>query len=350
MPSLCQRGFWRGLALAAALSGIMGAVPGELLAAPPAVAPSVTAATPSEAPEPPEAPEPSEPPEHRFFVALDSVIGVGQWALLDTRASGASYVDSAPFTTLSLLPSGVFRITNDFALSARMPVTIARFAPSGYDARTAVAAGNLEVGASLTLHLVEDAPVIIGLDVDLPTAQGTQFSSGYSYGYGYAYIPRPSAALAADYDRYSANAAASALRGWESIALFEDDTVGISPRVFVPWHPIPRLFLGPWVKLENLLATNGGSNIYSADVVAGLRADYLVVQELDMGARFWIDAPLHERRPNAGQRGHRARAPPPWGVVHRACERHCTLGRAPVDHEPPHGRDAARADGSVLRR
>jgi hypothetical protein len=269
------RHFSRGVALALLGSGLV--VSTDVCAAPPTGASAETA--PAEEPDEPESPEP------RFFVALDSVFGVGKWTVLNTP--GTAPVPSSPFTALSLLPGASFKITNDFAVSARLPVTIARFSPTGYDARTTAALGNLEVGASFTWHAFDEAPLVFGLDVALPTAQG---SAGASTSYSY-YGPSPTVSTA-DFDRYAANASASALRGWESIAIFEDNSVGISPRVFMPWRPLPRLFLGPWVKLENLIFTNGGSNIYGADVVAGVRADYLVLDALDVGARFWINAPL----------------------------------------------------------
>jgi hypothetical protein len=157
------------------------------------------------------------------------------------------------------------------------------FAPD--DHRGASAIGNVEIEPEGRIKLAEGLHLKLALGIALPTAQGGE-------------IPSTAAAIPADgpgidqnaYDRFAAQRAAAMTRGYEEDALFEPTHLGIVPKVTLAWAS-DGVRIDPWVKLENLIATESGRKFID-ELVFGVNLGYRVSRAFEPGVRVWANVPV----------------------------------------------------------
>ena len=192
---------------------------------------------------------------------------------------------SATDKTSSNVQSFIFgasaEVAEHFGVGVRVPLTFATFNPDGSSSRSTTAVGNVEFEAEYGIHLAKGLKLVPALGVALPTAPGTELD------------PALSNATNVDqsaFDRYSLSKAAAAARGYEDNALFEPHRWGIIPKLALEIRPVKGLGIEPFVKLENLIASESDSaHSYVGELVYGLRAGYWIQKQFELALRFWAN-------------------------------------------------------------
>jgi hypothetical protein len=198
--------------------------------------------------------------------------------------NGVTNTGTASITDYSLLVSAGMKIQPCLGLGMRLPLEGGTLFAN--PTRQTGGVGNFELSV-WGLHTLTDLIKIeLSLAITLPT------SGGYK-------VPTSPAGVAVEqsaidqsgYDRYSVQRAISMSRGYEDDELFQPNELGINPKVGVRVGTEGKWNVTPWVKLDNLIATNKS---YSGieELVFGLNASVFVIPELEPTVRIWVNAPL----------------------------------------------------------
>ena len=138
---------------------------------------------------------------------------------------------------------------------------------------------HVEIEAEAEVELNEAATLVFSLGVAVPTAMGSEepeFEDGE---------------LSSAYDQFVLNRIAASSRGFEDNALFEVDRLGIIPKLQLKVRANQILVLEPFVKLENLIATNSElEHGYIAEFVFGTFVGVQLSEHFDLGFRAWGSA------------------------------------------------------------
>jgi hypothetical protein len=267
--------------------------------------------------------EEGEPPElaARLHFWADNVIGFGRTNVITTdaiRLGGAPLVhhlDSARFNSQNFDLGITYEFLNDLAVGVEFPFTHATYT-TALETRSVTAVGNVELNAEWVKFLSKHIALVPSLEVALPTAQGDE--------------PPTKAEVDADpavvrdlgpLDRFAAQRAAAASRGWEENHLFAPHRLGVVPRIGLLWE-IGHFELEPYAKMGALFSTNSAP--FEGDVVLALRAGYRLHKFVDAGMRVWTNIPIGKNLPEdvapvgvlePQVRGHFGNVLPVFGVV-----------------------------------
>jgi hypothetical protein len=202
----------------------------------------------------------------------------------------ANVFDSTRVSAFTFLVGVERHLGERLTVGARMPVIVANLTSrtGAADARTATAAGNVELEGAWVIARGKEWNVVGTLELALPTAGGVEPPT------------RDEVAAEADkrfsykrYDTFAAVHAGAAIRGAYESALFEPGNIGIIPKIAASFR-ISDLTISPMVKLENLIEVTGDAEeVYINELVAGVRAGYRVAAHVEPGVHLWVRE-LHE--------------------------------------------------------
>ncbi len=234
--------------------------------------------------------EAKEEEEHSFYAGVDFVVGTAQTATVAQALPSSQQVLGTPaittnkVTSYSFLLDAGYEFTRDFELRFRVPLETASIQDPGYP-RGSGAFGNVEIEPEGTVKLAEGLHLKLGLGVALPTAQGTAVPDSADA------VPVVGGGINQDgYDRFVAQRAAAMVRGYEENALFEPSHLGIVPKLTLLWSS-DRFRIDPWVKLENLVATQSGEKFID-ELVFGVNLGYRATRAFEPGVRVWANVPV----------------------------------------------------------
>lgn len=233
--------------------------------------------------------------EHRpLSLGLDLVLGFGAFPMtLPTRGDepgeGFSYLGEVAVNSQSLLIAGGYEVAHHIGVGARIPLTLGSVPGADESTHSTFALGNVELEGEAEVELNEAATLVFSLGVALPTAMGSEepeFEEGE---------------LSSAYDQFVLNRIAAASRGFEDNALFEVDRLGIIPKLQLKVRANEILVLEPFVKLENLIATNSElERGYIAEFVFGTFVGVQLGEHFDLGVRAWGSAAFLEEVESVG--------------------------------------------------
>jgi hypothetical protein len=220
--------------------------------------------------------------EHRpLSLGLDFVLGFGAFpTLLPLRGAEEGWApgDDVNVNSESFIISGGYEVAEGIGVGARIPLTAGSVPGTDGEAHGTFAFGNIELEGEMEFELSETAELIVSLGVALPTAQGSEEPE------------LEDGELSSAYDQFVLNQIAAASRGFEDNALFEVDRLGIIPKVALHARE-GRMLFQPYVKLENLIATNSElERGYIAELAFGSFLGVEASEHFDLGARVWGSA------------------------------------------------------------
>jgi hypothetical protein len=228
--------------------------------------------------------------EHRpLSLGLDFVLGFGAYPVaLPLRGVGGTQSEDLPegwgagepikVNSESFVISGGYEVAERIGVGARIPLTAGSVPGVDGETHGVFAFGNIELEGEVELELSETAELVLSLGVALPTAQGSEEPE------------LEEGELSSAYDQFVLNRIAAASRGFEDNALFEVDRLGIIPQAALHARE-GRMLFQPYVKLENLIATNSElERGYIAELVFGSFLGVEASEHFDLGARVWGSA------------------------------------------------------------
>lgn len=228
--------------------------------------------------------------EKAVVVGVNLVLGFGKVPFAVQNGVGTGPSPQAPTysatdKTSSDVQSFVFgasaEVAEHLGIGVRVPLTFATFNPDGAASRSTTAVGNVEFEGEYGIHLAKGLKLVPALGVALPTAPGTELDPALSNATNV-----DQSAL----DRFSLSKAAAAARGYEDNALFEPHRWGIIPKLALEYRPVRGLGIEPFVKLENLVASeNDTTPSYVGELVYGLRVGYWIQKQFELGLKFWAN-------------------------------------------------------------
>jgi hypothetical protein len=267
--------------------------------------------------------EEGEPPElaARLHFWADNVIGIGRHEVITTdaiRLGGAPLVhhlESARFNSQNFDLGVTYEFLNNLAVGVEFPFTHATYT-TALETRSVTAVGNVEVNLEWVKLLTKHVALVPSLEVALPTAQGDEPPTKEEVDADPAMV-RDVGAL----DRFAAQHAAAASRGWEENHLFAPGRLGVVPRIGLLWE-IGHVEIEPYAKVGALVSTKSAP--LEGDLVFAVRAGYRLHQLLDAGMRVWANIPLGKSLPvdvapvgvlEPQIRGHFGNVLPVFGVI-----------------------------------
>jgi hypothetical protein len=219
--------------------------------------------------------------EHKpLSLGLDFVLGFGAFPVTAPLrgAEGWGTLGSIKVNSESFIISGGYEVAEGIGVGARIPLTAGSVPALGDDTHGTFAFGNIELEGEVEVELSETAELVLSLGVALPTAQGSEEPE------------LEDGELSSAYDQFVLNRIAAASRGFEDNALYEVDRLGIIPKVALHARE-GRMLFQPYVKLENLIATNSElERGYIAELVFGSFLGVQASEHFDLGARVWGSA------------------------------------------------------------
>ena len=233
------------------------------------------------------------PEEKLFAIGVDFVVGRGDVAEVTgivppgTTAgyAGQTTTGTTRVTDYSFLVGGTLKLTPGFGVGVRIPLEGGTLFVPAYQ-RSDGGVGNLELSAQGFLDLSDLLRLELALGLTFPTAGGHQ-------------IPPPGSAVPvvqgaidqSGYDRYSIQRAISASRGYEDDELFQVNHFGINPRVALRLGAEGKWNITPWVKLDNLIATNT-SYSFIGELIYGVNLGVFLGSAVEPTVRVWANSPL----------------------------------------------------------
>ena len=227
-----------------------------------------------------------------FNFGLDGVVGSARVTTVNnvvppgTTAgiNGQTTIQTARVTDYSIIASAGVHLTSGFGFNLRMPFEAGNLFSS--PTRSDGGVGNLEISAVGTVNLAKMLNLELTLGVSVPTAGGHQ-------------IPDTAANVAvvqggvdqSGYDRYSVQRAVSYSRGLEDDELFQPDHLGINPKIRLIIGETGKWRIDPWVKLDNLIATNK-SYSFIGELIFGANFGVMLGDHVEPMVRVWANAPL----------------------------------------------------------
>jgi hypothetical protein len=174
-----------------------------------------------------------------------------------------------------------YPVTKHIRIGARVPVIFGSIDPANDKERGAGGLGNIELEAEYERELSKMMGFEFGLGLALPTARGDELPEQETLDKAGTNVN------SAAYDKFTIAQAAQWANGAEENALFEPYHFGIIPKVALPMR-FGKFKLEPYVKVENLIATNtGASPPVIVELVAGGRVAFALTSWFDLGVRAW---------------------------------------------------------------
>ena len=267
--------------------------------------------------------EEGEPPEKvaRLHLWADNVFGLGRTRVLTVQpirlgaAEAVHHLESVQFSSQNYDVGVSYEFINDLAVGVEFPITHITYDTSlGPRGKSAI--GNLELNAEYVRIIAKHLAIVPSLEVALPTAQGDEPPSKEEID------AEPGKQRdVAPFDRFAAQRAAAAVRGWEENHLFAPHRLGVVPRIGLLYE-LGKLEIEPYAKVGMLFSTNSES--FEGDIVLALRAGYRIHRLFDAGARVWTNIPIGGNLPEDESpvgvvepqiRGHFGPVLPVFGVV-----------------------------------
>ena len=223
-------------------------------------------------------------------VRLDFVVGQGdvpfvfQFPPAGNGQLGGNGVGVTKTTALSFILSTEFKIASGFGAEVRLPWIDGHISPpsdgSEGPSNWFSAMGNIEVAGFFETKLMKDLSGLAAIGFALPTAQGTEGPEATE-------DPNSTKFDRSANNQMAVQRAAAASRGWEDNALFEPHRVGIVPKIGVKWTH-EKLALEPYIKIENLIATNDTlAHKYVGEFVGAVRGSYRAHENIEPALRMW---------------------------------------------------------------
>jgi hypothetical protein len=225
----------------------------------------------------------------RLHFWADNVLGLGRTPVIEVdalRLGGAPvarHLDSVRFSSQNFDLGVTYEFINDLAVGVEVPIIHATF-ESPLATRSTTALGNVELNAEYVRVIAKHLAFVPSLELALPTAEGDEMPTREEVD-AEPTKPRDLAAL----DRFAAQRAAAAVRGWEENHLFAPRRLGVVPRIGLLYE-LGHLELEPSAKFGALVSTRGAP--FEGDVVLALRAGYRFHALFDAGLRAWTNIPV----------------------------------------------------------
>jgi hypothetical protein len=225
----------------------------------------------------------------RLHIWADNVFGFGQTPVIVTspiRLGSSPYneqLQALRFTSQNADVGFSYEPINDLAIGVEFPITHITY-DADLGPRSVTAIDNFELNAEYVRVIAKHLALAPSLEVALPTAQGEEEPSKEEVAADPGKV-RDVTSL----DRFSAQRAAAAARGWEENHLFAPHRLGVVPRIGLLYE-LGKLELEPYAKLGALFSTRGAP--FEGDVVLALRAGYRFHALFDAGARVWTNIPI----------------------------------------------------------
>jgi hypothetical protein len=227
-----------------------------------------------------------------FGIGLDFVVGRGSATEVTgivppgttTGYAGLTTTGTTRITDYSFLLGATMKLTPGFGIGMRLPLEGGTLFVPAYQ-RSDGGIGNLELSAAGFLDLSDMLRLELSLGLTLPTAGGVQVPA--------AGAPVPITQGAIDqsgYDRYSIQRAISASRGYEDDELFQPNHLGINPKLALRIGSEGKWNFTPWVKLDDLIATNS-SYSFIGELIFGANLG-VFLGPIEPTVRVWANAPL----------------------------------------------------------
>jgi hypothetical protein len=189
--------------------------------------------------------------------------------------------ESTRVTVVTPIFSLSYPVTRHIRLGVRLPLIFGSINPANDKARGAGGVGNVELEVEYERELTKRIGFEFGLGFALPTARGDELPEQDTL------TKAGTNVNSAAFDKFSIAQAAQWANGGEENALFEPYHFGIIPKVALPMK-FGRLKLEPYVKVENLIATNAGASPpVIVELVAGGRVAIALTSWFDLGVRAW---------------------------------------------------------------
>jgi hypothetical protein len=198
--------------------------------------------------------------------------------------NGVTTTGTARVTDYSLIVGGGVQVTPSFGLGLRIPLEGGTLFAN--PTRSDGGVGNFELSANGIINISTLLNLELALGVTLPTAGGTQIPTN-----GNA-VPIVQGAIdQSGYDRYSVQRAISMSRGLEDDELFQVNRLGFNPKIGLRIGTAGKWAITPWVKLDNLIATNK-SYTSIEELLFGANIGGFVCPQLEPVLKVWANAPL----------------------------------------------------------
>jgi hypothetical protein len=198
--------------------------------------------------------------------------------------AGQSTIGTSKVTDWSLILGGGLNITSGFLLGMRLPLEGGTIFAN--PTRSDGGVGNFEVSGKGLVNLAEQLNLELTLGVTIPTAGGHQIPAPGT--------PVPVVQGAIDqsgYDRYTALRASSMSRGYEDDELFQPDHLGFNPKISLAIGTVGKWNVTPWVKMDNLVATNS-SYSYIGEFLFGVNIGGYLLPAVEPVIRAWANVPF----------------------------------------------------------
>jgi outer membrane protein OmpA-like peptidoglycan-associated protein len=210
---------------------------------------------------------------------VNNVVPAGSSGIL-----AQSTVQTSRITNYSVIGDLGVRLTPGFGLGLRMPVMGGTLFAN--PTRSDPTVGNLELSAVGMVNLATSLKLELTLGLTFPTGGGDQIPANT------ASIPPSIAGVdQSGYDRYSVQRATSFSRGLEDDELFQVNHFGINPKIRLIIGSAGKWHIDPWVKLDNLIATNS-SYPFIDELIFGANIGGYIVPAVEPVIRVWGNVPL----------------------------------------------------------
>jgi outer membrane protein OmpA-like peptidoglycan-associated protein len=240
------------------------------------------------------APETSKEDEllESYHLGLDGVGGAAQTATVNNVVPpgstagifGKTTVQNASITNYSVIADAGLRLTPGFGLGLRLPIMGGTLFAG--PTRSDVTVGNLEVSAVGMVNLAKSLNLELTLGVTLPTGGGDQIPPNAA-----AVPPILGGVDQSGFDRQSIQRAVSFSRGLEEDEFFQVNHLGINPKIRLIVGTYGKWHIDPWVKLDNLIATNS-SYPFIDELLFGVNIGGYIVPAVEPVLRVWANVPL----------------------------------------------------------
>ncbi|MGO8997160.1 MAG: hypothetical protein ACLQVI_27915 [Polyangiaceae bacterium] len=231
--------------------------------------------------------------EPMFFLGADFVVGSARTAEVTgiiapgTTAglNGQTTVGTARVTNYSSIVEGAIKLTPGFSIGMRIPLEGGVIFANPYT-RSDGGVGDFELAARGVLNLSDMLNLELTLGFTLPTAGGDQIPANA------ASVQITQGAIdQSGFDRQSVQRAISMSRGYEDDELFEINHFGINPKVGLRIGKAGKFHFTPWVKLDNLIATNK-SYPFIDELLFGADLGAFLIPEFEPTVKIWANVPL----------------------------------------------------------
>jgi hypothetical protein len=219
---------------------------------------------------------------------VDLVFGFGRTSIVSQKVVGplvtqeSRTAEAARYATQSVNLAFAYEIIHGLEIGLMVPLGTGSVYP-GSVTRGSTTIGNVAVGGEYGYHVRPDLELKGGLDVALPTAQGTELPT-----------PDDLAALGhldqTTYDRFSLQRAIADSRGREDTAAYAPKHLGLVPKVALSWTGVNKLEIEPYLKYESLHGL-GSDTSYEGALVIAARGTYRFHKFVDGTLRIWTNIP-----------------------------------------------------------